>query len=260
MRACQLLIISLVILCCGCVSEYNLATQQEESLIYGTEKEVAIGESFSRSLENHYKNKIVTDVDVNERVEKILKRIVAVCDRSDLVFFIKVIDEDIINAVSLPGGYVYVYKGLIDKIDNDDQLAGVIAHEVGHICAKHAIKRIQAAYGATLLQVAAATTPARNISGGLNFALESLFMEYSQQDEFQADALGVKYMKAAGYNPNQMVAMLDKLYTQEKKEPIRPYSYWKTHPHLSERMAKVNTIISGKMDFRDYVRTIGRDN
>ena len=242
----------------ACATEYNLATNKEEALMYGTDKEVQIGESFARSIEKYYENKIVTDIDINERVEKILKKIVAVSDRSDLVYFIKVIDEDTMNAVSLPGRYIYVFKGLIDKIKSDDQLAGVIAHEVGHINAKHSLKRIQASYGAMLIQVAAATTKARNVSGGLNFALTSLFMENSQQDEFEADALGVKYMKAAGYNPQEMIKVLEKLRAEQEKAPIRAYTYWRTHPHLTERIAAVNTVISGKMEFRDYIRMIDR--
>ena len=131
----------LFFICPGCSSEYNLATKQQETLIYDADKEVDLGAKVARQIEKHYK--INTDVDVNERVEKILKRIVAVCDRKDIVYFIKVINEDYMNAASLPGGYVYVFQGLLDKIDNDDQLAGVIAHEVGHINARHAVKQIQ---------------------------------------------------------------------------------------------------------------------
>ncbi|HQP09847.1 MAG TPA: peptidase, partial [Candidatus Omnitrophota bacterium] len=94
----------------GCTTEYNLATRREESLLYGTEKEVKIGEAIAPKIEEEYA--VLSDVDVNERVEAILARIAAVCDRKDLVYFIKVLDDDPINAVSLPGGYVYVFRGL----------------------------------------------------------------------------------------------------------------------------------------------------
>ena len=88
----------------GCATEFNLATGREESLLYGTEKEIKIGESVDAKIQQEYK--IVEDVDVNERVEQILERIVEVCDRKDLVYFIRVIDEDIMNALSLTGGSV----------------------------------------------------------------------------------------------------------------------------------------------------------
>ncbi len=240
----------------GCATEYNLATRQEETLLYGTEKEIKIGEAVSRQIEAQYK--IVTDVDANERVEQILDRIVAVCDRKDLVYFIKILDEDIMNAVSLPGGYLYVFKGLIDHAETDDELAGVIAHEVGHITAKHSIKRMQASYGALLAQILS-TQANGNIAGGVGFALNSLFLEHSQQDEFQADRLSVKYLKKAGYNPEGIGGFLAKLQEEQEKAPVQPYSYWRTHPHLPQRIAVVNQEVSGKIEFKDYLNLIGNE-
>ena len=240
----------------GCVHEYNLATQKEENLIYGTEKEISIGQGVSAQVEKQYK--MNTDVDINERVERILDKIVTVCDRRDLVFFIKIIDEDVMNATSLPGGYIYVFRGILDKADNDDQLAGVIAHEVGHITAKHAIKRLQNAYGAMLLQLAT-TQVAPHVAGAMNFALTSLFLEYSQQDEFMADRLSVKYMKKAGFNPDEMVKFLEKLEKEHDKEPLKLYSYWRTHPHIHERIAAVKQEITGKLEFKNYIQLIGTE-
>ncbi len=240
----------------GCATEYNLATRQQETLLYGTEKEVKIGDTIAPKIEEQYD--ILRDVDVNERVQRILQRIVAVCDRKELVYFIKVLDDDLINAVSLPGGYIYVFRGLIEKTDNDDELAGVVAHEVGHITARHGIKRMQNAYAALLLQVASTQTNAR-VAGGVNFVLNSLFMEYSQEDEFEADRLSVKYLKKAGYDPKAMVRFLEKLKIEKEKAPLRQYSYWRTHPHLSQRISVVNQEITGKLEFRDYLNLIGND-
>ena len=252
----SLLSLVLVIGLTGCVREYNLATQQEETLIYGTDKEVSIGQGAANQIEKRYS--LNTDVDLNERVERVLDAIVAVCDRKDLVFFIKVIDEDLMNAVSLPGGYIYVFRGILDKIDNDDQLAGVIAHEVGHITAKHAIKNLQNAYGALLLELATSQV-APHIVGGMDFALTSLFLEHSQQDEFMADRLGVKYMREAGYNPQEMIKFLEKLQAEHEKEPLRAYSYWRTHPYIPQRIAKANETITGKLEFRNYIQLIGTE-
>jgi predicted Zn-dependent protease len=246
-----------MLFCCalaGCTTEYNLATQQQETLLYDTDKEVKIGEAVAPRIEAQFK--VITDVDVNERVERILDRIVAVCDRKDLVYFIKVLDDDPINAVSLPGGYVYVFRGLIDKVDNDDQLAGVIAHEVAHITAKHGVKRMQNAYAALLLQVAS-TQANGNVAGGTNLALNSLFLEYSQQAEFEADRLGVKYLKKAGYDPKAMAQFLRKLKEAKEKEPLQAHSYWRTHPYLSQRIGMANQAVTGKLEFRDYLNMTG---
>jgi predicted Zn-dependent protease len=235
----------------GCTTEYNLATQKQETLLYSSEKEVNIGDKIAPQIEARYK--IVTEVDINERIERIFESIVAVCDRKDLVYFIKILDDDPINAVSLPGGYVYIFRGLIDVAESDDQLAGVIAHEIGHITAKHGVKRMQNAYAAMALQVAAVTSGSGNVARGTNLALTSLFLEYSQKDEFEADRLGVKYLKKAGYDPSAMAEFLKIMKEKKDKEPLNPFSYWKTHPNLSKRISVVNQEVTGKLEFRDYL-------
>lgn len=252
--------VSAFMLCCvfftsGCSTEYNLATGQQETLLHGTEKEISIGAALSLQFDKNFK--INTDLDVNERVQKILDRLVVVCDRQELVYTIKVIDEDKLNAVSLPGGYVYVYKGLIDAVDSDDQLAGVIGHELGHITSKHSMKKLQSMYGYTLLQLAAIQSRNGQLARGLSTAFLSIFLEFSQEDEFWADKLGVKYAKKAGYDPQGMLQFLKKLKEKQDKEPLRPYSYWRTHPFIPQRIAAVNQEISGEIGFRDYLNLTG---
>ncbi|MBF0533077.1 MAG: septum formation protein Maf [Candidatus Omnitrophica bacterium] len=242
-----------VLLVCGlsaCSSEFNLATGKQETLMYDTDKDVNIGDSVDQQILRQYK--VVADVDVNERVKGILKRITAVCDRKDFVYFIRILEEKDINAVSLPGGYVYVFSGLIDKVKNDDQLAGVIAHEVGHITARHGVKRQQAAYQALLLQILATRTNG-STAAGVGLALESLFIAYSQEDELEADRLAVKYTKLAGYKPEEINGFFRILKAEQAKEPSRQFSYWRTHPYIAKRIAAVNQAIHGKMEFRDYL-------
>ena len=234
----------------ACITEYNVTTKKQETLIYDTDKEIKIGDSVALKLESKYK--VVEDVDVNQRIERILGRIVEVCDRKNLVYFIKVLEGDEINAVSLPGGYIYIFKGLIDFVDNDDQLAGVIAHEVGHIAAKHGIKRLQNMYGAIFLQVLAQSTG--NVAGGVNLAINSLFFAYSQEDEFLADKLAVKYMKRAEFNPSEMIVFFKKLKNDNARSSIKRFSYWRTHPYLSKRIAAAKQEITGKLEFRDYLQ------
>ena len=227
----------------GCTSEYNLATGRQETLLYGDEKEKSIGASISAQVEKELP--IDTDVDINERVEKVLKKIAAVCDRQDLVYTIHVIDKDEVNAFSLPGGYVYVFKGLIDRIANDDQLASVIGHEVGHVTAKHAMKRLQGAYGATVLTGLAIASGNGAVVAGVDLTASSLLFANSREDEFEADRLGIKYMKKAGYDPLQMRAMLGKLLEYQTKQPRQPLAYWRTHPYIPQRMAQAEAEAKG---------------
>lgn len=244
----------LVLIFVGCATEYNLATQQEEMILYSNDREVSIGTKVAQSIEKNYE--INTDVDVNQRVEKILKDIVAVSDRKDVVYFIKVINKDIINAISLPGGYIYIFQGLLDEIESDDELAAVVAHEVAHITAKHGIKRLQSSYGAMALQLLASHSNSE-VASGVGLMLNTIFTEHSQEAEFESDRLGVKYLKAAGYDPHGMVKFLTRLRNKEERTSPKAIVYWRTHPHLSKRIAVVNQEIKGKLEFREYLNLMG---
>lgn len=243
----------------GCTTEYNTALERQETLMFTDDKEMNLGASIALQVEKTIK--IDNEVDINARVEKILKKIVAVCDRKDLVYTIRVVDDkDTMNAFSLPGGYVYIYKGLIDKMDNDDQLAGVIGHEVGHIVAKHALKRLQAAYGTTILEGAAIVSRSGGLAAGLDLTASSIFFLNSREDEFQADRLGLKYMALAGYDPRQMRVMLAKLLEEQNKKGPQAMAYWRTHPYIPLRMAKVDAQANGgKSQFKDYLNLTGEE-
>lgn len=241
----------------GCTNEYNLATGQQESLMYSSDKEIRIGEAVAAQIAKEMK--FVTDLDSNARVERIFEKIVEVCDRKDLVFTVRIIDDDTVNAFSIPGGFVYMHKGLLDKLKEDDQLAGVLAHEIGHITAKHALKRMQKSYGYLFLQLAAFGSGSGDLAQGMNVILTSLYFAYSREDEFQSDELAVKYMKLAGYDPVKMIDVLEILKKEEEKRPAGPRNYFRTHPYPNERMAVVNREITGQIGFKDYLNLLNDD-
>ncbi len=253
---CGLVVMS--ILASGCTSEFNLATGKEENLLYNnTDKEMNIGNAVAREIEKQLK--FITDVDSNARVQKVFDRITAVCDRKDIVYTVRIIDDETVNAFSIPGGFVYIHKGLLDKIKDDDELAGVFGHEVGHITAKHALKRIQNSYGSLFLQAAAIGSGSGDLAYGMNAILTSLYFAYSREDEFQADKLGVKYVKRAGYDPKKMIDVLKILKKEEEKAPAGQPNYFRTHPYPNERMAIVNKEINGSIGFKDYLNLTGDD-
>ena len=250
--------------CSGLSTNFNTATNAQEHTVYSTDREQDIGASVAREIEKEFK--LVDDPAVNVRVDRITARIAAVCDRRELVFVAKVIgdrvkperdEKPVVNAVSLPGGYLYVFQGLLDYIKNDDQLAAVIAHEVGHVTARHSIKRIQASYVDLTAFIASLAVDHARFASAVGATSMALFFDYSQKDELEADALGVKYMKAAGFDPKGMTAMLEALDAYDKKQPIRPLSFGRTHPYIHQRLAAVDRLIAGDMSFRDWVRTTG---
>lgn len=263
LKECGVKIFSLFVVChllfaiSGCATEYNLVTKEEETYIYSTDKEVAMGQSIDKQITKEYKP--VEDLLMQDRVESIGKKIAAVCDRKDIDYHFRVIDEEDVNAVSLPGGYVYIFKGLIDKVDNDDELAGVISHEVGHIVARHSIKKLQGSQAYSIFRLLAGVAGSQGAQGAgevgaaADAAYIQLMLGFSREDELLADQLGTRYAKLAGYNPQGMITFLRKLDKEKKRKGPQPIAYYKTHPYVPDRIRVVKQELGQNMDFNDYI-------
>lgn len=237
-----------------CSAEYNLGTKEEEHLLFGTAGEVKLGRSIAQTVEKKFK--LCKDAQAQERVERIGQRLVSVCERKDITYSFTVIEDEKVNAFALPGGYVYVNKGVLEKADSDDEVAGVLAHEIGHIVARHSMKRLQAALGYSLISILTlVATKDPRFKMGTDLAFAQIMLGYSREDEFLADRLSVKYAQKSGYNPEAIISFLEKLKQIEKEAPLRPLvvSYVRTHPYLPERIGAVKQEVYGKMDFNDYI-------
>lgn len=242
----------------GCVStHYNLATQHQEMTITSTDKEVEMGRALARKVESALT--VTPDTAMQERVRTIGERLVAVCDRQEIVYSFEVVDDPSVNAFSLPGGYIFVHTGLLKVTANDDELAAVLAHEIGHITARHAVKRYESGLGAMAAQAAAAVTSGGAGAGGVGLALQAAQLAYSREDELTSDRLAVKYMQAAGFNPAATLSFLKTLQKEHRKELhylprgiIRP-QYALTHPFVPERIRAVKEALFGVADYVDYL-------
>lgn len=250
-----ILIATLFILFLSCLNtfaEYNVVTGKQDLILVSTEKEVSMGRSLSKQVEEKFK--LLENQELQERVEKIGQKLVEVCDRKELIYHFKVLDEDELNAVSLPGGWVYVFKGLIEKAKSDDEIAGVIAHEVGHIAARHSVKKLQTGMTYNILMIlAAGASTDREFKKGASLALASLMSSYSREDEFEADRRSVRYTKAAGYDPNAIIIFLETLRQADREKPLRPKTYFRSHPYVAERMGVVRQEITGSIDFEGWI-------
>jgi len=248
--------VKILILVClflsGCATEYSIVTGKEETFYYSTDKEVQMGQSIAKEVAKEYK--MADDPLIRKRVEDIGQKIAAVSDRKEIDYHFDVIDDEEVNAVSLPGGFVYVNKGLIDNVASDDELAGVLAHEVGHIVARHSIKKLQAMQGYSILRLLLAVTPQTGeVGGAADAAFTQLMLGYSREDELLADQLGARYTRLAGYDPHGIIKFLDKLQEINKRKPLRPYNYFKTHPYVPDRIREVKQELGEKIDFSDYI-------
>lgn len=236
----------------GCSTEYNIVTGKEETYYYSTDREEKLGEAIAKSVEKEYK--LAEDPLLQQRVREIGNKIAAVCDRKDIEYTFKVLDDDEVNAVSLPGGFIYINKGLLEKVDNDNQLACVLAHEVGHVVARHSIKKLQALQGYSLLRILVAQAPqSGEVGAASDMAFTQLLLGYSREDELLADQLGARYARLAGYDPKGMIEFLEKLQEINKRKPLRPKSYFRTHPYVPDRIRIVKQELGEDLDFKDYI-------
>ncbi len=241
----------------GCATEFNVATKRQDLMVYSTDQEVKMGRSLSAQIEKHYT--VIQDPELNDRLDQVAQRVTAVCDRKELLYRFGIIedeeDKDMVNAVSLPGGYIYVFKNLMKTAETDDELAAVVAHEVAHVVARHSIKRLQAIWGYNALTLLAVGAGDPELASGVQQAYLHLLMGYSQEDELTADQIGARYTKEAGYDPEAMITFLEKLRQIDKKESPRSYTYWRTHPYVSSRIRTTKQEIGEQISFEDYINT-----
>lgn len=229
----------------GCTT-LNAATGRQELIFISTDTEVGMGKSFNEQLSQQYhfsQNKAKV-----ERLQRIGQRIARVSDRQDFEYHFTLIDADDLNAFTVPGGYIYFYEGLFDKLSTDDEIAAVLAHEVGHCAAKHTVKKFQAALGydfiAKLVLSRIGNDVVRQLASvGGGFIANVAMSAYSRQDEFEADHLGIKYLRLAGYRVDAMIQTFEILKANSKGP--EPPGFLRTHPHLDDRIKAVEKEIHG---------------
>jgi predicted Zn-dependent protease len=245
----------LIIFLSGCATIYNPATGRDEAIFINTASEVAIGDSAASQIARKYK--ISEDKKSIERLAAIGKRVAAVSDRRDLEYKFYIIEDETLNAFTIPGGHVYIFRGLYDRL-GDDELAAVMAHEIGHVAARHIVKKMQASLGYQMLSTIAliAYTKGQDekksrqagyfaYAGATAFNLVQL--GYSRQDEYEADELAVKYLKAAGFDPDGMRRALEVLMAEEKKGIPVPYIL-RSHPYIDQRIERLELLCGDLKD------------
>ncbi|MGA7853789.1 MAG: M48 family metallopeptidase [Candidatus Acidiferrales bacterium] len=225
---------------------------------YSLEHEIALGKQLSAEVERQAK--FINDPVVVEYVNRVGQNLVRNSD-AQVPFTIKVIDSDVVNAFALPGGFFYVNSGLILHADEESELAGVMAHEIAHVCARHGTKQATKGEITQLAMIPAMifipyTWAGYAIYQGMQFAIPMAFLQFTRTDEAEADYLGLQYMYKAGYDPNAFVSFFEKVAADEKKQPGTIPKIFSTHPPTPERIKASQKEIATILPQRDeYIVT-----
>jgi predicted Zn-dependent protease len=228
---------------------------------YSTNTEIGMGKEYSVELEKS--TKFITDPVVTEYVNRVAQNLVKNSD-ARLPFTVKVIDSDEINAFALPGGFFYVNSGLILNADTEAELAGVMAHEISHVIAHHAMREQTRMNYAQI-----GTIPLIFVGGGLgygiyeaaNIGIPLTFLQFSRDFEAQADFLGTQYLYRAGYDPQALIDFFEKIENLEKQKPGLISRAFATHPETPDRIARTQEEIATLLPPREqYLETTSEFN
>ena len=199
------------------------------------EQEIEMGRETAKSLEAQYG--LYQDDAMQERVNRIGQRLAAVSGRTEIAYSFKVLNHNEVNALACPGGFIYVFKGLIDYMPSDTELAGVLGHEVGHVAKKHTVNSIEKQLWTTLALIVA--TGGRGGMSLIGAAQQALFAGYSRTDERGADKEGFYNTVNAGFNPYAMLITANKLEDLAEQGGGASYGLFSSHPEPEERVKRI---------------------
>ena len=256
-------ILLVVLFLCGCVSDIVPATGERRYLGYTWQQETKIGQQASKevaSLFGIYQNpnlsRYVTEVGNRVLATSHLRRPGADEQVRNTPVTFTVLDSPVLNAMALPGGFIYVTRGMLAHLNNEDQLATVIAHEIGHVAARHAARQAwQQQIGQGLLLGGVLLSqglglPAENLLNLGGMAAQLFLLRYSREDELEADKLGVEYAMAAGYDPRQVIGLFQTLDRMQEKEGQSMPSFLATHPNPGDRIQRIRELTGAARDSR----------
>jgi beta-barrel assembly-enhancing protease len=210
-----------------------------------TQQEVEMGTSYAQQVNQQLP--IVADPEINRYINVLGDSIARLTGRGDLDWHFYVVDSKEVNAFAIPGGFIYVNRGLIERSQNLSQLAGVLGHEIGHVVKRHSIEQMRqqqkANIGVTLACVLTRVCDSEASQQLINVAGSAVFAKFSRADESEADEEGIKNVVRAGINPSGIPEMFMILLEERKSRPASVEAWFATHPMEEDRIASTQAII-----------------
>src|SRR5512141_1527373 len=227
----------------GCAT--NPATGKKEFNLMSEAQEIQMGREADAQVRQEMG--IYKDAALQQYVNTIGQQLARVSDRPNLEWHFAVVDQPAVNAFALPGGFVYITRGILPFLQNEAQLAGVLGHEIGHVTARHSASQYSKATGASVgLALLGIFVPeAQQLQGAAETALSLLFLKYGRDDELEADRLGAGYEAKGGWDPHALAGMLTTLGRLDQASGSRKGvpNWLSTHPTPADRVQKVNAIV-----------------
>src|SRR5436309_11032670 len=226
--------------------------------LFSLEREISLGKSLAQEVERS--SKMIDDPVVTEYVNRVGQNLVRNSD-ARVPFTIKVIDSDEVNAFALPGGFFYVNSGLVLRAQEESELAGVMAHEIAHVAARHGTKNATKGEILQWASIPAMIFIPYSMAGyamyqGLNLAIPLTFLKFSRDAEREADFLGLQYMYKTGYDPNSYVTFFERIQADEKRRPGTIPKVFSTHPPTPDRIENTQKEIARILPARqEYIVT-----
>lgn len=241
----------------------NPATGQRQLSLINEQQEVAMGQQASKEVAQQMG--LYNDLDLERYVASVGRKIANASERPNLPWEFHIVDDPMVNAFALPGGYVYVTRGILAHLNDEAELASVLGHEIGHVTARHSVEQMSKQQLAGIgLGVAMILSPQVAQLGDLaNVGLQLMFLKFSRDDERQADDLGLRYMVHGGWDPNQMPPVFDVIGAISKNEGGGKVPEWSsTHPDPENRAGRLRNEIAklgvtgGAVNAAEYVRRL----
>ena len=237
----------------------NPATGERQLSLVSEAQEIEMGRQYDQQIVAEMG--LHPDASLQAYVQELGSRLAAKSERPHLPWTFRVVDDPVVNAFALPGGYIYITRGILAHLNSEAELAAVIGHEIGHVTARHSVNQLSRAMLAQVGLGAASIfseTVAR-YSDVANAAMGLLFLKYGRDDERQSDDLGLRYMRAAGYDPREMADVFEMLgRVSAASGGSRTPEWLSTHPNPENRYARITAQVAAlPQDFSGTV--VGRD-